>query len=125
MLEFYRADLGSEFHTSERCGIVELMNDVEFPDFSIARCRVEPGVKTQLHSLTETHEVYVVLQGSGMMGDGVSQPRQISVMDCVRIPAGHPQQVENTGKEDLIFLAVCAERFRDEVYVAHAQMCKE
>lgn len=117
MLEFYSADMDSEFQTAERCSIVELMNDVLFPDFSIARCRVEAGVKTQLHCLTDTQEVYVVLQGTGLMNDGVSQPRLISCMDCVRIPAGHPQQIENTGTDDLIFLAVCAERFRDDVYV--------
>jgi mannose-6-phosphate isomerase-like protein (cupin superfamily) len=36
----------------------------------------------------------------------------------VVIPAGTPQQIENTGTTDLVFLCVCSPRFRQEGYEA-------
>jgi mannose-6-phosphate isomerase-like protein (cupin superfamily) len=119
MLEFFRADLATEFDTPERCSIVELLNDARVPALSVARCRVEPGVTTQLHSLTDTDEVYVILNGQGLMGDGVAVPQPVAALDCVHIPAGHPQQVENTGSDPLIFLAICSDRFTADAYVSH------
>lgn len=117
MLSVYKARLETEFNTRERCSIVELLNDGSFPAFSIARCRVEPGVTTELHALTGTHEVYVLLQGKAQMSDGRTSSETLEPMDCVLIPAGHPQQVSNIGTEDLIFLAVCNERFQQDAYV--------
>jgi mannose-6-phosphate isomerase-like protein (cupin superfamily) len=57
LLEFVkRFQPDSEFLTEEGCYIVELRNVDEDPTCSIARARVEPGVKTKLHSLRGTVE---------------------------------------------------------------------
>jgi mannose-6-phosphate isomerase-like protein (cupin superfamily) len=63
-----------EVWTAERCYITELFNDDAWPEFSLARCRVEPGVTTQLHALS-VHEVYVIEQGQGLMRVGLSKAR--------------------------------------------------
>ncbi|OED36068.1 hypothetical protein AB833_28710 [Chromatiales bacterium (ex Bugula neritina AB1)] len=121
MLSYFVPDLESEFATRERCHIVELLNTPEFAELSVARCRVAPGITTELHSLKDTDEVYVVLNGSGLMADGSHPGRLIKAMDCVHIPANHPQKVTNTGSTDLIFLAICSGRFKPDCYVPHEQ----
>ena len=62
-----------EAWTGERCFITELVNDAEWPAFSLARCRVEPGVTTELHALSVL-EFYVVERGSGRMRIGDAPP---------------------------------------------------
>ncbi len=44
----------SEFWTSERCFILEILNDPAHPKSSLALARVPPGVTTQLHRLNAT-----------------------------------------------------------------------
>ena len=46
----------SEFWTSERCFILEILNDPAHPKSSLAVARVPPGVTTQLHRLNATEE---------------------------------------------------------------------
>lgn len=117
MLRYFQADLGAEFPIRERCSVVELLGDDAIPDMSIARCRVEPGVQTELHSLKNVREVYVVLSGTGLMDDGRASGQRINPLDCVHIPPGHPQRVHNDGAEDLIFLAICTDRFLPDCYI--------
>ena len=62
-----------EVWTGERCFITELVNDAAWPEFSLARTRVEPGVTTQLHALP-VHEVYVIESGTGRMSVGDAAP---------------------------------------------------
>lgn len=110
------AAIGSaEFATGERCHITELVNHPSLPAFSLARARVEPGVTTQLHALA-VREVYVVLSGHGEMAGGTGQRFTIGPGDAVDIPAGSPQQVTNTGGEDLVFLCLCHPRFEPAGY---------
>lgn len=117
MLRFFKANLSTEFPIRERCSIVELLAAPDLPDVSIARCRVEPGVQTELHSLAATQEIYVVLSGSGVMGDGRAEGRRVGPLDCVLIPPNYPQMVHNDGVEDLIFLAICDKKFVPETYI--------
>ena len=44
----------SEFWTSERCFILEILNDPAHPKSSLAVARAPPGVTTQLHRLNAT-----------------------------------------------------------------------
>ncbi|MEJ2603686.1 MAG: cupin domain-containing protein [Gammaproteobacteria bacterium] len=104
-----------EVWTEERCWIAELVNDPAIPDFSLARCRVEPGVTTQLHRLT-VREWYVVEAGRGMMRLGDNEPRPIAAGEIVEIPAGAAQQVTNTADTDLVFQCVCLPRFTPDCY---------
>lgn len=111
-----KARAASEVETSERCFIRELMNDEASPASSLAHTRVSPGVVTQLHSLTDVTEVYVMLSGSGVVEvNGESQP--VSPGDQIVIPAGAPQRIRNSGSGDLCFYCVCTPRFQPECYV--------
>lgn len=106
-----------EFYTEERCHIVELLNDDASPQLSMARCRVEPGIITQLHALDQTEETYFIENGSGVMDDGEGHLIEVGVGDSVRIVENHPQRIRNNSKSDLIFLVVCKPRFLPECYL--------
>ena len=103
--------------TSERCYIREIINDADLPEVSLARCRVEPGVTTQLHKLS-VHEVYVIEEGNGLMTVGDSAPFTIGPGDTVTIAKHVPQCVQNTGDGDLVFVCVCAPKFSQECYTS-------
>ena len=101
----------------ERCYITELVNDEAWPEFSIARTRVEPGVITQLHSL-DAHEVYIIESGSGLMSVGDEPPYAVGPGGVVTIPKHVSQRIENTGSEDLLFVCVCTPRFAQNCYTS-------
>ena len=105
----------AEFATPERCSIVETWNDESDSDVSIARARVEPGITTQLH-VVDVVERYVIVSGRGVVSVGDLPPTPVGAGDAVVIPAGTPQQIANTGDEDLIFYCVCSPRFQPAVY---------
>jgi mannose-6-phosphate isomerase-like protein (cupin superfamily) len=106
-----------EFETLERCAILEVLNDAEDSAMSLARARVAIGVTTAWHHLIEVDERYVILQGSGLVEIGDSEPQLMQAGDAVSIPAGVRQRIQNTGDCDLIFYAVCTPRFTPECYV--------
>ena len=112
-----RPNPGDEFFTGERCWILELWNSDTDPATSIARCRVEPGVTTELHSLT-IDERYVILSGAGEVEVGDRGRGPVGPGDVVSIPAGVPQRITNVGADDLVFLAVCTPRFVPEAYLS-------
>ena len=105
-----------EFYTAERCHILEMSNSTADEQLSIARARVEPGVSTAFHSVRDTAERYVVLEGQGEVEIGKKSPEPVRAGDVVLIPPGMSQRITNTGSEDLIFLAICTPRFRIENY---------
>lgn len=104
-----------EFYTDERCYIRELLNDERYPNVSLARCRVTPGVTTQLHALS-VHEFYVLQSGTGLMRVGEEAPFAVGEGDTVSIPKGVAQSISNTGSDDLVFLCVCTPRFQPDAY---------
>jgi len=106
-----------EVYTGERCFVRELVNDAAWPEVSMARCRVERGVTTQRHAL-DVHEWYVLEQGTGRVMVGSSPDRVVGPGDVVGIPAGTPQCIANVGNNDLVFLCICAPRFRIAGYTA-------
>jgi len=106
-----------EVWTDERCYITELINDASWPEFSIARTRVEPGVTTQLHALS-VHEVYVIESGTGLMTVGDDTPFSVGPGDIVTIPKRAAQSIENTGTNDLVFVCVCTPKFSQECYTS-------
>lgn len=105
-----------EFATRERCHITELLNDPAVPDVSLARCRVEPGVTTELHSLQVT-ECYVVTAGIGLMEVAGAPAFPVAAGDAVEIPAGQSQRIRNTGDESLVFSCLCRPRFTAATYI--------
>ena len=106
-----------EIWTSERCFIRECLNDTAYPEVSIARCRVEPGVTTQNHALS-VHEIYVIEAGNGLMMLGDQAPFAVSEGSVVTIPKHTAQSIRNTGTDDLEFLCVCTPRFSRECYTS-------
>lgn len=107
---------GSEYFFEEGCFITELSNSVADPDVSIARARVEPGKTTKWHSLTDISERYVILEGEGLVEVGELEPRLLSVGDVVLIAPEQRQRIANTGKQDLVFLAICSPPFVVSAY---------
>ncbi len=106
----------AEVLTGERCHIPELSNSPDDPDMSIARARVEPGVTTRWHRVTDTLERYVILDGVGLMEIGDMPPQEVQAGDVVMIPPSVRQRIANVGTGDLVFLAICTPRFRPEAY---------
>jgi mannose-6-phosphate isomerase-like protein (cupin superfamily) len=106
-----------EIWTEERCYIAEIVNDPAWPEFSLARCRVEPGVTTQWHSLS-VHEVYLVRTGTGLMYVGDEAPFAVGPGDSVTIPKQVAQRITNTGDADLVFDCVCSPRFLEASYTS-------
>ena len=106
-----------EVWTSERCFISEIVNDERWPEFSLARCRVEPGVTTELHALS-VHEVYVIEHGCGLMYVGDEPPFPVAAGDTVTISQQTPQRIANTGNDDLVFLCLCTPRFSSDCYTS-------
>jgi len=109
-------DPAQTFATEERCDILELSNTADDPDCSIARASVAPGVTTHWHRLQATAERYVILEGRGLVEIGDLAPREVKAGDVVLIPAMCRQRIANVGEEDLVFLAICTPRFRQENY---------
>jgi len=106
-----------EFETEERCYIADISNDSGDGLLSIARARVRPGVTTSWHKLNETNERYIIISGTGSMEIGDMDPLDVYEGDIVRIPAGTPQRIRNTGGSDLIFYCICSPPFQKNCYV--------
>ncbi|MCG8110568.1 MAG: cupin domain-containing protein [Candidatus Thiodiazotropha taylori] len=109
-------DSEREFYTEERCHIIELSNSADDPQCSVARARVEPGVTTCWHCLSETAERYLIISGEGRFDLGERRTVKVKAGDLVTIPPMVRQRITNTGSEDLIFYAICTPRFLTENY---------
>lgn len=108
--------LEQEFLTPEGCHIIEISNSPDDEAASIARARVAPGVTTRWHRVKDTAERYVILEGRGLVEVGELAPQEVGPGDVVLIPPSVRQRIGNVGDEDLIFLAICTPRFRNEAY---------
>lgn len=107
-----------EFRTPELCSILENWSEAKRPDVSIARARVEKGITTRLHYLKGVDEIYLIVQGKGMVKVGSLSPAEVVKGDLVFIPAGAHQQMSNIGDSDLIFYCICTPRFTPECYMS-------
>jgi mannose-6-phosphate isomerase-like protein (cupin superfamily) len=105
-----------EYYFDERCHITEWWNSADDADVSVARARVEPGVTTRLHRISNTTERYLILEGQGRVEIGDLAPTAVGPGDVVVIPPGVSQRIANSGDGDLVFLAICTPRFIPEVY---------
>lgn len=112
-----------EFYFQEGCFITELYNTIHDPACSVAQARVLPGTTTRWHSLDGIIERYLILEGQGEVDIGDLPPQSVKTGDAAVIPAGTRQRIRNTGKEDLLFLAVCTPRFTENKYKDLEQQC--
>jgi mannose-6-phosphate isomerase-like protein (cupin superfamily) len=101
-----------EYYIDEGCHIIEMLQADADPQLSIARARVEPGVTTRWHRLTDTTERYVINEGEGLVEIGSLPPQAVGPGDVVLIPPGCRQRITNTGSGDLLFLAICSPPFQ-------------
>lgn len=112
-----QSDESKEFFTNERCHILEMLdNHNSEKPFSIARARVDPGTTTAWHRLSDIIEYYYILSGKGFMEIGEEDGFNVGKNDIITIPASFAQRIQNTGEEDLIFLAICNPPFTDSNY---------
>jgi len=109
-------DDSDEFFFEEGCYILELSNTAADAEVSIARARVEPGVKTRRHRLHGITERYVILEGRGRVEVGELPAQDVTSSDVVRIPPDTNQSICNIGNNDLVFLAICTPRFSRSAY---------
>ena len=116
-VKLHRDEISSpEFWTDERCFITECLNSEEVPEFSLAVARVKPSVTTQLHSLRNTKEIYIIRKGTGLVLVGKKEV-EVSIGDSVIIPANTPQRITNlSDSEDLEFYCNCSPRFVPAAY---------
>jgi len=114
-------DPAREFETAERCRILESWNTPDDREVSIARARVAPGVRTEMHRLHDTVERYLIVSGEGEVEVGDLPLERVGPGDVVVIPAAVPQRIRNTGRHDLVFYCICSPAFRQESYEALEQ----
>lgn len=107
----------AEYFFAEGCYIVQTHNRAEDEQCSIIRARVLPGKTTKWHQVKNTIERYVILEGTGVVGIGQDPPATVRPLDVVMIPPDARQRITNTGQTDLIFLAICTPRFKEDAYV--------
>ncbi len=106
----------AEYYFAEGCYITELANSAADEFVSIARARVVPGVTTRWHCLRGIVERYVILTGTGRVEVGGLHPQEVTNGAVILIPPGCRQRITNIGSEDLVFLAICSPRFRQDAY---------
>ncbi|PUB76914.1 MAG: cupin domain-containing protein [gamma proteobacterium symbiont of Ctena orbiculata] len=112
-----RHDASKEYFFQEGCFINELSNHDGDGDLSIARARVEPGVRTRLHRLNRSTERYCIISGEGEVEIEGLPAQSVAAGDVVLIPPGSSQRISNRGNVDLIFIVLCTPRFDPRDYV--------
>jgi len=113
----YSTSEEQEYYFHEGCHILELCNQADHQDLSIARATLEPQQETQLHRLKATVERYVILSGNGLATIG-NDTYEVKANDVLIIEENMPQKIFNSGSEDLIFLVICSPRFLESNYEA-------
>jgi mannose-6-phosphate isomerase-like protein (cupin superfamily) len=107
----------------DRSVLCELLHPDKTPEAgdlacSIAHAIVPSGETTLPHTLQKSTEIYVILEGFGVITiDQESSP--VRPGDIVMIPPGAVQHIRNTGTGDLVFLCVVSPKWQagDEVLV--------
>lgn len=112
---------GAEYWFPEGCYIDELLNEPADPVLSIARARVPVGGTTAWHRVRDAAERYLIVSGQGRVEVGDLPPRDVGPDDVVFIPPGCRQRIANTGRVDLVFLALCTPRFQASAYEAEGE----
>ncbi|MCX7848219.1 MAG: cupin domain-containing protein [bacterium] len=105
----------AEITAGDRCQLRELLHpgkDALALRYSLAWARVGCGAATVPHVLRSS-EVYYVLQGEGRMHIDDEQAL-VHPGDAIYIPPGARQHIENTGKDELVFLCIVDPAWRPE-----------
>ncbi len=95
------------FRAGDGSFLKEILNPAKEPlsfRYSLAHAAVGPGEATLPHRL-ESAEVYVILEGRGLMRVG-DERSEVGPGDAVVIPPGEVQSIVNTGQGGLAFLCI-------------------
>jgi len=85
--------------------ILHPKNDKLSLPYSLAFAKLDAGKSSLPHKLSQSHEVYYILQGKGRIHvNGVQ--KEVSKDDTIFVPADSIQQIENLGKVELQFLCI-------------------
>jgi len=114
-LTLYSTPESEEYYFDEGCFILEVLNNPNHAELSIARARVAPNTATKLHALNKTTEYYLIISGTGIATIN-NQEFDVKANDVLVIAQGEPQMIRNTGDCDLVFFAMCNPRFQVEAY---------
>ena len=117
-IQYITPDEQKEYLSDEGCFILELLNENQLINQSIARARVTPGVTTAWHKLKGTSEIYYILEGQGLAEIGDSITKEMDAHQMIFIPPDTPQRITNTGDNDLVFLCICVPRFQQKNYIS-------
>ena len=126
-MKLHRDEISSpEFWTDERCFITECLNSEEVPEFSLAVARVKPSVTTQLHSLRNTKEIYIIRTGEGLFLGGDKNSQRVKKDSIVYIARNYLHGLRNVGMIPLeliwIFPTDCWEEVKYVFYKRSLQL---
>lgn len=107
----------AEFISGDGCVLREILHPDKMDlklGYSLAHAIVHPGDITKPHRL-KTSEVYTIIEGEGVMHID-EETALVRAGATVYIPPMAVQFIENSGKKDLVFLAIVdpAWRLEDE-----------
>ncbi|MFZ3384075.1 MAG: cupin domain-containing protein [Candidatus Methanoperedens sp.] len=81
-------------------------------NYSLAHAIIKPGQTSSPHKL-KTTEVYYILEGEGLMHINEEKQR-VHPGHAIYIPPNSLQFIQNTGKNDLIFLCIVDPAWKKE-----------
>lgn len=115
----------SYFEAVDRTWLTELLHPerdgIDLP-YSIAHATLLPGAASLPHRLRKSSEVYIILEGEGLMHIE-SEVQAIHAGQTVLIPPGSWQHLQNTGEKAMKFLCIVHPFWRagDEEVISSSQ----
>jgi mannose-6-phosphate isomerase-like protein (cupin superfamily) len=104
-----------EFISGDGCALREMLHPDKMDlklGYSLAHAIVHPGDVTKPHRL-KTSEVYYIIEGEGVMHID-EETAAVSAGATIYIPPKAIQFIKNSGKRDLVFLAIVDPAWRPE-----------
>lgn len=104
----------TEITANDLCRLRELIHpehDGVAVGYSLAHAVVAPGQRTLRHHLEGASELYYLISGSGRMHID-DEVQEVEAGDTILIPPGAVQFLENTGDEEIVFLALVEPAWR-------------
>jgi len=80
---------------------------------SLAEATVWPGTATARHRHERAEEIYHITRGQGLLTIG-EREIEVGAGDTIRIPAGAPHCIANTGTVPLKVLCLCTPPYRHQ-----------
>lgn len=82
-------------------------------NYSIVHAVLKAGKSSLVHKLKTSTEVYYILEGKGIMHID-DESEEVIPGQAIYIPANSSQYIENTGSDELKFLAIVYPMWKEE-----------